>query len=155
MNGFLWAFQRGEGLGSMMLVKHRLHPERGCRSPRPARIRIQRRILHHFQHHPHRSMRMLCIRQNIAALLQEHTRHAIPDTHQRGSLVKKGSPKRATEHLQQVPLEPQRHRSARIDDGLTCLRHVHLADGFLVDPLQLRRSTQRRNKPAMRIRRAR
>lgn len=137
----------------MVLVKRPLHPKTGSCSPRLARSRVQRSILHRFQHHPHRSMCILRISQNISALLQKHTRHAIPNSDQQASLTT-SLPSSVAKNLQQVPLKPQRHRRARIDDRLTCLRHIHLTDGLLVNPLELRRSTQRRNKPVRRVSRA-
>lgn len=48
---------------------------------------------------------------------------------------------------QQVALQAQSHRSFRVDDNVTCLRHVNLKDCLAIDLLQGGLGPERRDKP--------
>jgi hypothetical protein len=87
---------------------------RGESSPGPASIRVECKVFHRAQYHPHGVVRILCVREYIAALLQVHTRHPV----------------------QQVPLQTQCHGRDRLDDGSTRLGHIDIEDLLAADALQ-------------------
>jgi len=50
-------------------------------------------------------------------------------------------------YIQQVTLQPQRHRRLRRHNGLTRLLHVDIEDSFARDALECRLGAERRNEP--------
>lgn len=87
----------------------------------------------------------LSIGENIATLLGVDTGDTI--TWMDHSQIRR-SPDNNMFDVQQTALQSQGHWSFRGDDGLTCLRYVHLENGLPVDLLQSGLCAQRCNQPS-------
>ena len=88
----------------------------------------------HIEHGTHIGLRCLRIRQYVAALLAIHARDTVADI----ALVSPLPPYKKVENLQQIALQPQRHRRIWLHDRFTSFLHVDIENRFAAHALERR-----------------